>query len=116
MGFGQLALALFFADKVNPRETVNMGIKCNKILHFEQSLQPEAISGWECIPFTSTAFDHWWQEWSQHIFNEPVSIYYCSLDLDFQAALEVCFYTLYFQNFTLHNIFIFLIAYRILLA
>jgi len=59
------------------------------ILHFEQSLLPEAISGWECAPFTSTAFDHWWQEWGQHIFNAPVSTYYSLLDLDFHTAPEV---------------------------
>jgi hypothetical protein len=75
MGFGKLPPALFFADKVKPRETVNTGIEYNIILHFEQSLLPEAISGWECTRFTSIAFDHWWQEWSHHIFNEPISVY-----------------------------------------
>jgi len=84
MGFGQLPLALFFADKVKPRETLTTRIEYNRILHFEQSLLPEAISGWECIPFTSTTFDHRWQEWSQHIFSEAV-------DPDFQAAREVWF-------------------------
>jgi hypothetical protein len=100
MGFGQLPTALFFADKVKLRETVSAGIEYNRILHFEQSLLPEAISGWECTLFTSTAFDHWWQEWSQHIFNVLVSVYCSSLDLDFQAALEVCLinYTLIFLS------------------
>jgi len=97
MGFGQLPPALFFADKVKPREIVTTGIEYNRILHFEQSLLPEAINGWECTPFTSTAFDHWWQEWSQHIFSAPVSTYFSLLDPDFQAIHEVCFYTLYFQ-------------------
>jgi len=60
MGFGQLPLALFFADKVKPRETVTTRIEYNRILHFEQSLLPKAISRWECTPFTSIAFDHWW--------------------------------------------------------
>jgi hypothetical protein len=64
MGFGQLSLALFFADKVKPREIVNTGIEYNRTLHFQQSLLLEAISRWECIPFSSTTFDHWWQEWS----------------------------------------------------
>jgi hypothetical protein len=64
MGFGQLPLALFFVDKVKTRETITTGIEYNRILHFEQSLLLEAISGWECISFTSTTFDHWWQEWS----------------------------------------------------
>jgi len=79
MGFGQLPPALFFADKMKLRETVNVGIEYNRIFHFEQSLLPEAISGWECTHFTSTAFDHWWQEWSQHIFNDPVSVYCSSI-------------------------------------
>jgi hypothetical protein len=81
---------------VKPRETVNTEIEYNRILHFEQSLLPEAISGWEFIPFTSSTFDNWWQEWSQHIFNEPASVYCSSLDPDFEAAREVCFYILYF--------------------
>jgi hypothetical protein len=59
MGFCQLPLSLYFADKVKPREAVNTGVKYNTILHFEQSLLPEAISGWECTPFTSIAYDHW---------------------------------------------------------
>ena len=100
MGFGQLPLALYFADT-----TI---IEYNKILHFEQSLLPKAISAWECTPFTSTTFDHWWQEWSQHIFNEPVSVYCSLLDLDFQATPEVCFYTSYFHILcTLEYIYLF---------
>jgi len=67
MGFGQLPPALFFADKVKPREAIATGIEYNRILHFEQSLLPEAIIGWNYTLFTSTAYDHWWQEWSQHI-------------------------------------------------
>ena len=60
-GLWSVALALFFANKVKPRETVTTIIEYKRILHFEQSLLPEAISGWECTPFTSTVFDHWWQ-------------------------------------------------------
>jgi len=96
MGFGQLPLALYFADKVKPREAVTTRTEYNRLLHFEQSLLLEAISGWECTPITSTAFDQWWQEWSQHIFNAPVSTYCSPLDPDFQAISEVCFCTLYF--------------------
>ena len=91
MSFGQLPPVLFFADKVKPREVVAIGIEYNRILHFEQSLLPEAISGWDCTPFTSTAYDYWWQEWSQHIFNAPVSTYCSLLDLDFEATAEVYF-------------------------
>jgi len=58
MGFGQLPLALLFADKVKLRETINSAIEYNRILHFEQSLLPKAISGWDCVSFTSSAFDH----------------------------------------------------------
>jgi hypothetical protein len=57
MGLGQLPPALFFDDKVKPRETINTGIEYSKIHHFEQSLLPEASRGWECAPFTSTTFD-----------------------------------------------------------
>jgi hypothetical protein len=62
MSFGQLPPALHFVDKVKLREAVNTGVEYNRILHFEQSLLPEAISGWDCTPFTSPAYDHWWQE------------------------------------------------------
>ena len=34
MGFGQLPPALFVADKVKPRETINDAIEYNKIHHF----------------------------------------------------------------------------------
>ena len=54
MGFGQLPPALFFVDKVKPRETITTRIEYNRILHFDQSLLLEAISGWECTRFTST--------------------------------------------------------------
>ena len=91
MGFGQFPRALYFGDKVKPREAVNTGVEYNRILHFEQSLLLEAISGRDCTPFTSTAYDQWWQEWSQHIFNAPVSTYCSLLDLDFKATPEVCF-------------------------
>jgi hypothetical protein len=35
VGFGQLPLALFFANKVKPREVVTTGIEYNMISHFE---------------------------------------------------------------------------------
>jgi hypothetical protein len=97
MGFDQLPLALYFADTVKPREAVNTGLEYNRILHFEQALLPEAISGWDCTPFTSSSYDHWWQEWSQHIFNAPESTYCSLLDPDFEATPEVCFIHLCFQ-------------------
>jgi hypothetical protein len=88
-GFGQLPPGLFFADKLKPRETVTNSIEFNNILQFEQTALLEAINGWKGIPFTSLAFDHWWQEWSQHILSEATSIYCFSLDSDFQADLKV---------------------------
>jgi len=91
--------ALYFADKMKQ----SLNTRTEYILHFEQSLLLEAISGWECTPFTSTTFNYWWQEWSQHIFNEPVSTYCSPLDLDFHAAPKVCLYTLYFQIFISQN-------------
>ena len=96
MGFSQLPLALFFADKVKPTEGVTTRIEYKRLLHFEQCLLPEAISGWDCTLFTSIVFDHWWQDRGQHIFNTPVSTYCSLLDPDFQATPVVCFYTLYF--------------------
>jgi len=62
MGFGQLPPTLFFANKLKPRETIDNSIEFNRILQFEQALLLEAISGWECVPFTSLVFEHWWQE------------------------------------------------------
>jgi hypothetical protein len=109
MGFGQLPPSLFFANKVKPRETLTTRIEYNRISHFEQSLLPEAISGWECTPFTSTAFDRWWQEWSQHIFNEPITVH-CSLLDTFKLHLRydlihLVFTILYSQD-TLKHTFI----------
>jgi len=40
MGFGQLPLALFCADKAKPREAVATRTEYNRILHFEQSPLP----------------------------------------------------------------------------
>ena len=57
-GFWSAALALYFADKLKPRETVDNSIEFNMILQFGQALLPQAISGWECVSFTSSAFDH----------------------------------------------------------
>jgi hypothetical protein len=58
MGFGPLPMALYFVDKVKSRAAVTTGTEYIRLLHFEQSLMPEAISEWECTPFTSTSFDH----------------------------------------------------------
>ena len=115
MGFGQLPPALYFADKVKLREVVNTRVEYNRILHFEQSLLREAISGWDCTPFTSISHDHWWQEWSQHIFNAPVPTYCFLLHPDFEATPEVCFVYCIFR-FLYLRMLLTLINYRILLA
>lgn len=57
MGFGQLPPALFFANKLKPREAVSTGVEFNKILQFEQALSAKIITEWDCHPFSSTAFD-----------------------------------------------------------
>jgi len=57
LAFGQLPIALCYADVVKPRETITSGLEWIRIAQ----LPPNAL-------FITQAYEQWWEEWKEHLF------------------------------------------------
>jgi hypothetical protein len=79
---------LFLHEFLKPREEIKESIQARRV--FEYQCSPN-IYTW---PFTPTSIAHplfisWWQEFHDHIFNEPVHSFCIELMPDFQPTSEV---------------------------
>ena len=70
LAFGQLPIALCYADVVKPRETITSGLEWIRIAQ----LQPNAdtldidLSAWVPALFITQMYKQWWEEWKEHLF------------------------------------------------
>jgi len=70
LAFGQLPIALCYADVVKPREIITSGLEWIRIAQ----LPPNAdtldidLSAWIPALFITQAYKQWWAEWKEHLF------------------------------------------------
>ena len=63
LGFGQLPIKLYFADKVRAREVLESAVQYNKFTSLTADLPPIEITSWCSAIFRSNSFIQWWSEW-----------------------------------------------------
>jgi hypothetical protein len=82
LAFGQLSVALCYANVVKPREITTSGLEWIRIAQ----LQPNAdtsdinLSAWIPAPFITQAYKQWWEEWKEHLFCTSVMTYHGMID------------------------------------
>jgi hypothetical protein len=89
LGFGQLLIKLFYADKLKLRETIRDCLEFNRIRGIEEALPSYALTDWKYGAFSSSLFDQWWAEWHAHLFYKAAKFYCPALDSDFDSDNEV---------------------------
>jgi len=82
LAFGQLPIALCYADLVKPRETITSGLEWIRVAQ----LQPNAdtsdidLSAWVPALFITQMYKQWWAEWKEHLFCRSALTYRGMID------------------------------------
>jgi hypothetical protein len=83
LGFGQVPIQLFFADKVQAREIIKSGLSYNRVENLQPDVSDIDLIDWRIAPLTSVPFTRWWSEWHSHLFCLSASTYCKHLSADY---------------------------------
>jgi hypothetical protein len=84
LGCGQVPPRLFLHEFLKPREEINEALQARRV--FEYQCSSTVYAPWPFVPTTIAhpSFTSWWQEFHDHIFNEPAHSLCLELMPDFQ--------------------------------
>ena len=91
LAFGQLRIKLCYADVVKPREVITSGLEWIRIAW----LQPDAdttdidLSAWVPALFMTHLYQHWWEEWKEHLFRVSAHTYRNMIDPEYDGPDDV---------------------------
>jgi hypothetical protein len=89
---------LFLHEFLKPREEIKENLQARRV--FEYQCSPTVYTPWPFVPtsIVHPSFASWWQEFHDHIFNEPVHSLCLELMPDFHAILEVMYLFFLFSS------------------
>jgi len=94
LAFGQLSIALYYADVVKPRETITSGLEWIKIAQLPPNADTDVdLSAWIPALFITQAYKLWWEEWKEHLFCRS-ALTYCGM---IDPKYKICENTVSFQ-------------------
>jgi len=69
LAFGQLPIALCYADVIKPREAITDLLEWIRVAQLPSSADTDVdLSEWVPAAFTTQAYKQWWEEWKEHLF------------------------------------------------
>jgi len=81
LAFGQLSIALCYADVVKPRETITSGLEWIRIAHLPPNANTDVdLSAWIPALSITQAYKQWWEEWKEHLFCRSALTYHGMID------------------------------------
>jgi len=81
LAFGQLPIALCYADVVKPRETITSNLEWIRIAQLPPNADTDVdLSAWIPALFITQAYKQWWVEWKEHLFYRSVLTYRGMID------------------------------------
>jgi hypothetical protein len=89
---------LFLHEFLKPREEIKEVLQDRRV--FEYQCIPTIYAPWPFVPtaIAHPSFTSWWQEFHDHIFNEPIHSLCLELMPDFQPTSEVIYLLFPFLN------------------
>ena len=87
LAFGQLPIALCYADVVKPRETITSGLEWIRIAQLPSNADTSDInlSAWIPALFITQAYKQWWKEWKEHLFYTSALTYRGMIDPNYKV-------------------------------
>jgi len=69
LAFGQLPIALCYADVIKPREAITSLLEWIRVAQLSPNANTDAdLSEWVLALFITQAYKQWWEEWKEHLF------------------------------------------------
>jgi len=86
LAFGQLAIALCYADVIKPRETITSLLEWTRVSQLPPSADTDAdLSEWIPALFITQAYKQWWEEWKEHLFCKSALTYRGMIDPQYKV-------------------------------
>jgi len=81
LAFGQLPIALCYADVVKLRETITNNLEWIRIAQLSPNADTDVdLSAWILALFITQAYKQWWEEWKEHLFCRSALTYRGMID------------------------------------
>ena len=106
LAFGQLSIALCYANVVKPRENITSGLEWIRIAQLPPKADTDVdLSAWIPALFITHAYKQWWEEWKGHLFCISALTYCGMIDpkykipeniVSFQSILQSSYITFIF--------------------
>jgi hypothetical protein len=81
LAFGQLPIALCYADVIKPRETITSNLEWIRITQLPPNADTDVdLSAWIPALFITQAYKQWWEEWKEHLFYRSALTYRGMID------------------------------------
>ena len=86
LGFGQLPIGLFYADKAKARCTVSTPLEYNWLSGLNENLPMGDFDDIILVSSSTKLFAMWWAEWSRHLFCNNTASHFTHLELQEPSA------------------------------
>ena len=86
LAFGQLPIALSYADVIKPRETITSLLEWTRIAQLPPNVDTDTdLSDWIPALFITPAYKQWWEEWKEHLFYKSALTYRGMIDPQYKV-------------------------------
>ena len=81
LAFGQLPIALCYADVIKPREVITNLLEWIRVAQLAPNADIDVdLSEWVPALFITQAYKQWWEEWKEHLFCRSALTYHGMID------------------------------------
>jgi len=86
LAFGQLPIALCYADVIKPREAITNLLEWIRVAQLSPNADTDAdFSEWVPALFITQAYKQWWEEWKEHLFCRSALTYRGMIDPQYKV-------------------------------
>ena len=86
LAFGQLPIALCYADVIKPREPITNFLEWIRVAQLPPNADTDAdLSEWVPAAFITQAYKLWWAEWKEHLFCKSALSYCGMIDPEYKV-------------------------------
>ena len=89
LAFGQLPIALCYADVIKPKETITSLLECTRIAQLPPNADTDAdLSDLISALFVTQAYKQWWEQWKEHLFCKSALMYRGMIDPQYKVPVN----------------------------
>jgi len=86
LAFGQLLIALCYADVIKPREIITSHLEWIRVAQLPPNADTDVdLSAWIPALFITQAYKQWWEEWKEYLFCRSALTYRCMIDPQYKV-------------------------------